>query len=213
LDAPVQIVAIDGLQCLQVRKVEDTIVARETIYWLILVVIATKIWLLEVAVGKSLETSKGSVWALFLTVHAMLVGGIERRLAQAGLPALAWYDVLWGLERAPGQRLRMSELADKVVLSRSNLTRLVDRLEDAGLVEREPSEEDRRGAYAVLTESGKAVRRSMWPVYAQGIKDLFESRLGEEEAAVMGATLRRLLAAAHTQERDGAFATLRRGEK
>jgi DNA-binding MarR family transcriptional regulator len=145
--------------------------------------------------GKSLETSKGSVWSLFLITHAVLLEGIENRLAQAGLPALGWYDVLWGLERAPQQRLRMSELASKVVLSRSNLTRLVDRLEHAGLVERERSEEDRRGAYAVLTESGKAVRRSMWPVYAQGIKDLFESQLGDEEAAAMGVTLRRLLAA------------------
>jgi DNA-binding MarR family transcriptional regulator len=163
--------------------------------------------------GKSLETSKGSVWALFLTAHAVLVDGVERRLAHAGLPTLAWYDVLWGLERAPGQRLRMSELADEVVLSRSNLTRLVDRLEDAGLVERKRSEEDRRGAYAVLTESGKAVRRSMWPVYAQGIKDLFESQLGEQEAAVMGAILRRLLAAARTQGHDGTAATLRRGGK
>jgi len=163
--------------------------------------------------GKSLETSKGSVWPLFLTAHAVLVERIESRLAQAGLPPLAWYDVLWGLERAPDQRLRMSELAEKVVLSRSNLTRLVDRLEDAGLVERERSEEDRRGAYAVLTESGRAVRRSMWPVYAQGIKELFESQLGDEEAAAMGAMLRRLLAAARGQERDSAATTSRRGGK
>ena len=163
--------------------------------------------------GKSLETSKGSVWPLFLTAHAVLVERIESRLVQAGLPPLAWYDVLWGLERAPGQRLRMSELADKVVLSRSNLTRLVDRLEDAGLVERERSEEDRRGAYAVLTASGKAVRKSMWPVYAQGIKDLFESQLGDEEAATMGATLRRLLATARGQQVDPAATTSRRAEK
>ena len=81
--------------------------------------------------GKSLETSKGSVWALFLTTHAVLLERIETQLAQAGLPPLAWYDVLWGLERAPEQRLRMSELAEKVVLSRSNLTRLADRLADA----------------------------------------------------------------------------------
>jgi DNA-binding MarR family transcriptional regulator len=162
-------------------------------------------------VGKSLETSKGSVWPLFLTTHAVLVERIENRLAQAGLPQLGWYEVLWGLERAPHQRLRMSELAQKVVMSRSNLTRLVDRLEDAGLVERERSEEDRRGAYAVLTESGQAVRRSMWPVYAQGIKDLFENRLADEEAVAMGVTLRRLLAAAPSREHDAAAAMSRGG--
>ena len=163
--------------------------------------------------GKSLETSKGSIWPLFLTAHAVLVERIESRLAQAGLPPLAWYDVLWGLERAPDQRLRMSDLANKVVLSRSNLTRLVDRLEDAGLVERERSEEDRRGAYAVLTESGQAVRRSMWPVYAQGIRDLFESQLPDDEATIMGAMLRRLLAAARTQDHEGAVTASRRGGK
>ena len=146
--------------------------------------------------SKSLDTSKGSLWPLFLTAHAVLVDAIERRLVLAGLPALAWYDVLWGLGRAPRQRLRMSELADQVVLSRSNLTRLVDRLEDAGLVQRERSHEDRRGAYAVLTASGKAVRKSMWPVYAQGIRELFESQLSDAEAAAMGASLRRLLTAA-----------------
>lgn len=146
--------------------------------------------------GRSLESTKGSVWALFLTAHAVLIEAIERRLAQAGLPPLAWYDLLWGLERSPEQRLRMSELAEKVVLSRSNLTRLVDRLEAAGLVLRERSEEDRRGAYAVLTETGREMRRRMWPVYQAGIRQLFESQLSDAEAQAMGAVLRRVLAAA-----------------
>jgi DNA-binding MarR family transcriptional regulator len=146
--------------------------------------------------GRSLESTKGSVWALFLTAHAVLIEAIERRLAQAGLPPLAWYDLLWGLERSPEQRLRMSELAEKVVLSRSNLTRLVDRLEEAGLVLRERSEEDRRGAYAVLTETGREMRRRMWPVYQAGIRQLFESQLSDAEAETVGAVLRRVLAAA-----------------
>ena len=74
------------------------------------------------------------------------------------LPPLGWYDVLWGLERTPERRLRMSELADQVVLSRSNLTRLVDWLEEEGLVARERSAEDSRGAYAVLTDKGQEMR-------------------------------------------------------
>ena len=146
--------------------------------------------------GKSLESTKGSVWPLFLTAHAVLVEVIERRLAQAGLPPLAWYDLLWGLERSPGERLRMSELADKVVLSRSNLTRLVDRLEEARLVARERSAEDRRGAYAVLTDAGREMRRRMWPVYQAGIRELFESRLSDAEAQMLGEVLRRVLTAA-----------------
>jgi DNA-binding MarR family transcriptional regulator len=139
---------------------------------------------------------------MFLTTHAVLVERIESRLAEAGLPPLAWYDVLWGLERAPDQRWRMSELAEKVVLSRSNLTRLVDRLEDAGLVQRERSEEDRRGAYAVLTADGKTMRRRMWPVYAQGIKELFEDRLSDTQAQVMGEALRNILDAARGKAAD-----------
>ena len=143
--------------------------------------------------GKALETSKGSVWALFLTAHAVLVETIERRFAEAGLPPFGWYDVMWGLERAENQKLRMSELADKVVLSRSNLTRLIDRLEDARLVKRERSEEDRRGAFAVLTNEGKAMRKRMWPVYAKAIKELFEDRVSDAQAQMMGTALRAIL--------------------
>jgi DNA-binding MarR family transcriptional regulator len=143
--------------------------------------------------GKSLETPTGSVWPLFLTAHAVLIEAIERRLSAAGQPPLAWYDVLWALERTPGERLRMSELAEKVVLTRSNLTRLADRLEEAALIRRERSDEDRRGAFAVLTPQGRAARRSMWPVYQAGIRELFESGLSEQEARVMTGVLKRAL--------------------
>lgn len=146
--------------------------------------------------GKAFETPAGSVWPLFLTAHSVLVERIEARLAGAGLPPLAWYDVLWALERAPERRLRMSELADHVVLSRSNLTRLVDRLEEAGLVARERSEEDRRGAYAVITAEGREVRRKMWPTYEAGIREVFDSQIGEAEARPMAAALQRMLDAA-----------------
>ena len=153
--------------------------------------------------GKSLETSKGSVWALLLTTQAVLVERIEERLAQTELPPLGWYDVLWALERSPGQRQRMSELAQRVVLSRSNLTRLVDRLEDAGLVRRERSEVDRRGAFAVLTDAGKALRRKMWPVYQAAIRELFEAHLSDEDAGALSGVLRRVLDAARGQTPEG----------
>jgi len=152
--------------------------------------------------GKDLETTKGSVWALFLTAHAVLVEEIEVRLADAGLPPLAWYDVLWALERAGDRRLRMRELADMAVISRSNLTRLVDRLESAGLVERERAEEDRRGAFAVVTAQGKAMRKKMWPVYSAAIKELFEDHIAEREAARMGESLRRILDAVRNKAGD-----------
>jgi DNA-binding MarR family transcriptional regulator len=149
--------------------------------------------------GKSLESSKGSTWALYLTAHAVLVEKIEQRFSAAGMPPFGWYDVLWGLERADGQRLRMHELAEKTVISRSNLTRLVDRLEAAGLVARERAPEDRRGAFAVLTADGKAMRRKMWPVYAAAIKEFFEDHISESQAAELGDVLRRILQAARAQ--------------
>ena len=85
-----------------------------------------------------------SVWPRFVTGYALVITRIEEWLKAAGLPELAWYDVLWALERAPRGRLRMHELADNTVISRSNLTRLVDRLEAALLVTRDRDCLDRR---------------------------------------------------------------------
>lgn len=145
---------------------------------------------------KSFKKSEASVWPLFLTVHAVLVSRIEARLSGAGLPTLVWYDVLWALECAPDHQLRMSELAEMTVLSRSNLTRLVDRLESAGLVERTRAKADRRGAYAVVTRKGRDMRRKMWPVYSAAIKDLFADHIDNNEAPVLAAVLQRVLNAA-----------------
>ena len=142
------------------------------------------------------NADKSSSWPLLLTAHAVLTAEMERRLAEADLPPLAWYDVLWALERAPRHRLRMHELADFVVLTRSNLTRLVDRLESAGLLKREPDPEDRRGAFAVLSEEGVALRKKMWPHYSAAIAQLYDAHLTEEEQRVLGIALRKLLDAA-----------------
>jgi DNA-binding MarR family transcriptional regulator len=141
---------------------------------------------------------KGHAWAVLLTAHATLVELIEAALSAAGLPPLAWYDVLWELEKADG-RLRMIELARRVVLSKSNLSRLADRLEDAGLIERQDCPEDRRGYDLLLTRAGRAMRKKMWPVYEARIKELFSSHLSVEEARVVGEALGRTVKAA----RDG----------
>ena len=108
---------------------------------------------------------KGHAWAVLLTAHATLLERIESALAAASLPPLSWYDVLWELEKADG-RLRMIELARRVVLSKSNLSRLADRLEEAKLVERQDAADDRRGYDLVLTRAGRAMRTSLWPISA-----------------------------------------------
>ena len=112
-------------------------------------------------------------WRAFLNAHALATKRINRDLAEAGLPDLTWYDVLWTLHRADGRRLRIRELADAVVLSSTGMTRFVDRLEAAGLVRREAVPGDRRGAYAVITKEGSALLRRMWPIYARGIATYF----------------------------------------
>jgi DNA-binding MarR family transcriptional regulator len=141
----------------------------------------------------NLDESRNAVWRLFLTTHAVLIDQIEQELAQAGLPSLTWYDVLFVLDEAPNHRLRLHELADAIVLRRSNLTRLIDRLEAAGLVYRESCPTDRRGAFAVITEAGLAMRQQMWPVYAEAIAKYFAQHLSDTEVEVLAETLKRIL--------------------
>jgi len=139
-----------------------------------------------------------SAWPLFLAAHTALIASIEQRLRRAGLPELAWYDVLWALERSPGSRMRMHELATETVIARSNITRLVDRLAAAGLVARDRQCADRRGAYAVLTDAGRAMRRRMWSIYGPAIEELFSGRMSASESATVEQVLRRVLQAART---------------
>lgn len=133
-----------------------------------------------------------TTWSLFLRAHAVVVEGIEARLKKAGLPPLAWYDMLWALESAPGHSLRMHELASGMVLSRSNLTRLADRLEAAGLVRRESTPHDGRGACAAITAKGLAMRKAMWPVYRAGIEELFNRHVPAGSRAGMQKVFRAL---------------------
>jgi DNA-binding MarR family transcriptional regulator len=121
-------------------------------------------------------------WRAFLNAHALATKRISRDLAQAGLPDLTWYDVLWTLHRAEGRRLRIRELADAVVLSSTGMTRFVDRLQAAGLVRREAVPGDRRGAYAVITKEGSALLRRMWPIYARGIATYFGPAVHDADA-------------------------------
>jgi DNA-binding MarR family transcriptional regulator len=125
-----------------------------------------------------MDEAKLATWRAFLNAHAVLIQKIEQDLKAHGLPPLTWYDVLWPLQRAEGRRLRMNELAQEVVLSRTGLVRLVDRIEAAGLLSREPVPEDGRGSYAVITKEGAATLRRMWPIYRRHIQQDFLDPLG-----------------------------------
>jgi DNA-binding MarR family transcriptional regulator len=137
-----------------------------------------------------------ATWRAFLNAHALATKRIGRDLAEAGLPDLTWYDVLWTLYGAEGRRLRIRELADAVVLSSTGMTRFVDRLEAAGLVRREAVPGDRRGAYAVITKDGIDLLRRMWPIYARGIATYFGPAV--EEGADLRTALEGVAAAAQS---------------
>lgn len=137
--------------------------------------------------ARNLSASRVAAWRGLLTAQATVVSKIEAKLAAAGLPPLAWYDVLFALHEQPGKRLRMSELAEAVLLSRSGLTRLVDRLEPEGYLCREACATDKRGFEVRLTDAGTGVLRKIWPVYREGIAEFFARHLSEEEIAVLTA--------------------------
>jgi DNA-binding MarR family transcriptional regulator len=141
-----------------------------------------------------------ATWRAFLEAHAAVGRGIDRELSAAGLPPLEWYDVLWALREAPGRKLRMNELAERVLLSRTGMTRLVDRIEAAGCLRREPVPGDRRGTYAALTSEGNQLLRKMWPVYERCIGSWFAEPVGADRETlhaalerVRSSTRRRLL--------------------
>ena len=146
-----------------------------------------------------------AAWRSVLNAHAFVVARVEEALANADLPPLAWYDVLWAVRRAPGRRIRMAELADGLTLSRGGLTKLADRLEAGGLVRREPAPHDGRGLCAVLTDAGEEMLRRMWPVYSRVLRETFVETMSADEAAQIAAGLERAKEAA-TQAGDAAVA-------
>jgi DNA-binding MarR family transcriptional regulator len=115
----------------------------------------------------------------------VLVKALDAELqAEHGLP-LSSYEVLITLRTAPAKRLRMAELADRVILSRSAMTRLVDRLEREGLLERDKCSSDARGFFAVLTPKGEELLASARPTHLDGVRDRFLTHFGQEELTTL----------------------------
>ena len=135
-----------------------------------------------------------AAWSAFLRAHARVVRELERELqAEQGM-ALTDYDVLVQLASADERRLRMSELAERLLLSRSGVTRLVDRLQAGGLVERMSCDSDRRGQWASLTDAGYERLRGASPTHLRGVASHFLDRLSGEELSELERTLSRLTA-------------------
>ncbi|MEA2645813.1 MAG: hypothetical protein QOE92_896 [Chloroflexota bacterium] len=131
-------------------------------------------------------------WSAFLRSYDRVMTALEREHQAAGLVPLAWFDVLVQLDRNGG-RLRMNQLAEAIVLSRSGLTRLVDRMQREGLVTRQACASDRRGLEAVMTPAGRAALKKALPVHLAGIERHFLCHLDAGERARIGAGLAKVL--------------------
>lgn len=133
-------------------------------------------------------------WARLMKAQRIVLTAVEADLKAAGFPPLAWYDALLELSRAENG-LRPFELEREMLLAQYNLSRLVDRLEEAGYVERRPCPEDARGQVVAITDAGRRLRTRMWPVYRAAIAQHVGTRLTESDAAVLARLLGRLTAA------------------
>jgi DNA-binding MarR family transcriptional regulator len=130
-----------------------------------------------------------AAWRGLLVAHSRLVPAVEGDLRAAGQVPLSWYDVLLELNAAPGRKLRMSELGQRAVLSRTRVSRVVDELVAAGLTERRPDEADGRSSFAVLTAAGQQALRQAWPVYREAIHQRLGARLTPEQYRELAALL------------------------
>jgi DNA-binding MarR family transcriptional regulator len=135
-------------------------------------------------------------WVALVVSYHVVARKIDRAMRDAGVISLDVYDALLTLEDAPDRRLKMSELADAVLLTRSGITRLTDRLERDGLIQRVHCPADRRVTYASLTDKGLEERIRAWEVYREKIAEHFASQITSEEASMVACVLGRLRASA-----------------
>ena len=144
------------------------------------------------AARSGLDADRMAAWRGFIEANAHVLGRLAAELQEEQALPLTWYDVLVQLSEAEGRRLRMQELAERVLLSQSGLTRLVDRLEEEGLVERMRCSEDGRGLFAHLTPHGLATLRRTYPTHLRGVRQWFTDLLSDDEAAVLARALVRI---------------------
>src|SRR5215210_8059743 len=148
---------------------------------------------------RELEPQELGAWRGMLRVHSALVKALDAELLEAHKLPLTSYEVLINLQAAPDRRRRMAELADGVLLSRSGMTRLVDRLERDGLLLRDTCTSDGRGCFAVLTEQGEAMLARARPTHLDGVRQRFLDQFEAGELEMFAGWWERVLPGAVEQ--------------
>jgi DNA-binding MarR family transcriptional regulator len=134
------------------------------------------------ALAMPARTPHGEAWGALTRTHAAIVGRLQEALAASDFPPLPWYEVLATVADAPEQRMKMGELAEAMVITRGGLTKLVDRLIKAGLMERTFCETDRRVSYATLLPAGHDLLEEMRPIVIAELKVAFAANLTDGQA-------------------------------
>ena len=132
-------------------------------------------------------------WVELHRTHRRLIDRVAAELRRHELPPLDWYDVLLELRRAGGHGLRQFEIGDRILLSKHNLSRLIDRLEKQEMVVRESCEEDGRGNRIRITARGERTLERSWPVYGRAIQREFGEKLTRGECTEIARLLGKLL--------------------
>lgn len=139
--------------------------------------------------GAPKQSPHGEAWGALTRTHAAIVQRLQEMLAASDFPPLPWYEVLATVAEAPDERLKMGDLAEALVITRGGLTKLVDRLVKAGLIERTFCDTDRRVSYATLLPAGSELLEEMVPVVSGELELAFAARLSERQADDLRSTL------------------------
>lgn len=134
-----------------------------------------------------------AAWVALFRASSGLVAAVQADVKAAGCPPIEWYDVLWDLEQAPDMGRRPFELKGRLLLAQYNLSRLVDRLAEAGLVEKQPYPGDGRGHMLRITQAGRTLRQRTWPIYQAAILRHIGAHLTLAEAKELSEMLGRLI--------------------
>jgi len=141
----------------------------------------------------NLEPSMLDAWRGFLFANAKVVRALDTDMIEQHDLSMTWFDLLSRIKQAPGQRLRMHQLEEASLFTRSGITGLADRLENAGFVRRERSVEDRRGVYLAITQAGIDKIDEVWPDHQLSIQNHFAQHLDPEDVKALQATTQKIL--------------------